>query len=212
MMKLQVLIAALALTSGCKAKAKDAGVGSAAPTANETMTAEPKVADPKVADPKAAPVAAVVTGKCADGFTLQATGGFCIKLPAGVKGDGGPPMEVGNNKAQQFGWAGGEKGSDFGITVKVWPMSEYYADSLKDVSKAPYQGKALAQGKIGDTGAWGTGESAPSTPPAVNRHELNAVNKNDKMQLSCNITRAIGTGAPTEDDVFEACKTITFPK
>jgi hypothetical protein len=38
------------------------------------------------------------------------------------------------------------------------------------------------------------------------------VNKSDKMQLSCNVTRASGTGAPSEDEVFEACKTIVFAK
>ena len=151
---------------------------------------------------------AAAAGKCPEGFTQKAS--FCIKLPAGVTGDGGTGMAVGDGKSTQYGWPGGEKGSDFGITVVVSPKNEYYNATVEDVKKPTYQGKAVADGKIGDTGAWGTGEDGPPPAGYAQRHYIKAVNKNDKQQLTCSITRAAGTGAPSEDAVFEACKTIQF--
>jgi hypothetical protein len=159
-----------------------------------------------VTDVKAEAPAA--SGKCPDGFTQKLS--FCIKLPPGNFGDGGKGMAVGDGKSNQYGWAGGEKGSDFGITVVLSAKNEYYDDTVKAVKDPSYQGKALADGKIGDTGAWGSGEDGPPPAGYAQRHYVKSVNKSDKEQLTCWTTRAIGTGAPSEDQVFEACKTIQF--
>jgi hypothetical protein len=186
-MHLRNLFVMLALVAGCKDNAKDAAGGDSA----------------KGTD---------ASGKCPSGFTLQPKGNFCIKLPAGTKGDGGAGMAQGDGKTMRYSWAGGEKGSDFGLSVDVRPMSEHYPDNMERVKSPPYQGKALKDGKIGDTGAWGSGESGPPPDGFAQRHYINSVNKSDTMQLSCNVTRASGTGAPSEDEVFEACKTIVFAK
>ena len=179
-------VAALSLvTMGCK-NTKDApGTGSAAKTATGS-------------------------GHCPDGFTQKST--FCIKLPPGVVGDGGQGMAVGDGKTMQYGWPGGDKGSDYGITVRVSAKNEFYAATVEDVKKPTYQGKAVADGKIDDTGVWGSGEDGPPPTGYAQRHYLKSVNRNDKQQLTCSVTRANGTGAPSEDQVFEACKTIVFAK
>ena len=62
------------------------------------------------------------------------------------------------------------------------------------------------------TGAWATGDDGPPSAGYAQRRWIDAVNKTDKMQLSCEVTRANGTAAPTEDEVFEACKSIAFAK
>jgi hypothetical protein len=190
-----MLFALIALTSAaCKDKPKTE-------TKAETKTGEGSAEAPTGA-----------SGACPDGFRHQPKGGFCIKLPASVKGDGGAGMAVGKNQTQ-FGWAGGEKGSDFGVTVQVWALSEHYDDNLQRAMKnPPYQGKVLGEGKIGETGGWGYGESGPPPAGYAQRRYINSMIKNDKMQLSCNVSRASGNGPPTEDEVFEACKTITFAK
>jgi hypothetical protein len=148
------------------------------------------------------------SGKCPDGFTQKTS--FCIKLPPGVVGDGGSGMAVGDGKSMQYGWPGGDKGNDFGITVVVSAKNEYYDATVKDVKTPSYQGKAIADGKVGDVGAWGSGEDGPPPAGYAQRHYIKSVTRNDKQQLTCSTTRANGTGAPSEDQVFEACKTIQF--
>jgi hypothetical protein len=186
----------------CMTKLMMAGAGADPAKPSETPT-EAKPADP-------APAAA--SGTCPDGFTQNSKGGFCIKLPAGTKGDGGAGMAQGDGKTMRYSWAGGEKGSDWGISVDVRPMSEFYPDNMERVKQPPYQGKLGKEGKIGDTGEWASGESGPPPKDFAQRRWIKSVNKNDKMQLSCDISRASGTGAPTEDEVFEACKSIAFAK
>ncbi len=184
-------VAALSLvTGGCK-KTKDAPAGSGSAAAK---TAEAKG-----------------SGHCPDGFTQKST--FCIKLPAGVVGDGGQGMAVGDGKTMQYGFPGGDKGSDYGITIRVSARNDqYFADNLEAVKKPTYQGKAIADGKIGDSGAWGSGEEGPPPAGYAQRHYLNAFIRGDKEELHCDVSRANGTGAPSEDDVFNACKTIAFAK
>jgi len=171
--------------------------------------ADTKPADTKPAD--TAPAAAA-SGKCPDGFTLQAKGGFCIKLPAGTKGDGGAGMAQGDGTIMRYSWVGGDKGSDWGIAVDVRPNNEHYAESLEYVKQPPYQGKKVADGKVGDAGGWASGDSGPPSAGFAQRRWIKSMNKNDKTTVSCDISRANGTGAPSEDEVFEACKTITLPK
>ncbi len=175
--------------------------------------ADPKVTETK-ADTKAEPKAAASSnGKCADGFSYNSMGTFCIKLPPAYAGKvDAEGRESGNGTAKQYGWAGGDSGSDYGITVMVSPMNEYWADSLERVAQPPYQGKLTAQGKLDGGGAWATGED--SAPPAGKnqRHWIHTVAKSDKLKLTCEITRASGTGKPSEEEVFETCKSITFAK
>jgi hypothetical protein len=169
--------------------------------------AEEKPADPAPATP---PVAA---GKCPDGHTNIVESNVCVKLPAMLKEDGSKKGKiVGNNKASEYSWAGGDKGSDWSIYVNVSDMSEYWQDSVDDVKKPTYQGKALEDGKIGDTGFWGVGEDGPPAAGFAQRRYIKSVNKNDKKKLTCKVTRANGTAAPTEEEVFAACKTIEFAK
>jgi hypothetical protein len=181
----------------------------------DTKTGETKVTDTK-AESKAEP-APSSDGKCGAGMFYQATGNFCIKLPATKfvgSADGGPGKPNNNPKAKEFSWVGGDTGADFSIVVAVFPMSEYYADSIERVAQPPYEGKLGEQGKIGDAGAWASGDSGP--PPAgknqrrwIKSHNRDGKNQN---QISCEVTRASGAGAPSEADVFEACKSIAFAK
>ena len=197
-----MMFALMAFAAGCKDKAKDSA---------DTKTSETK-SDRKLESKEPSAPA----GVCPDGFRYATNGGFCIKVPAIAKGDGGKGMEVGNGKFKQYGWSGGEKGSDFGLTVMVGPLStEYWDQNVEDaMKKPPYQGKALTEGKIGDIGAWGSGEDGPPPAGYAQRRYINSIVKNekDKLQLRCNVTRASGNGPPSEEEVFEACKTITFAK
>ncbi len=201
---------AVSLTAvGCKKKE-----GADAVKKTEGMdkpAGEAKPTEGKPTEAKTEP-AVVASGTCPAGFTQNAKGAFCIKLPAGTKGDGGAGSPQGEGKTLRYSWAGGDKGSDWGISVDVRPMSEYYADNMERVKQPPYEGKLGKDGKIGDTGAWASGESGPPPAGFAARHWIKSVNKNEKMQLACDISRASGAAAPTEDEVFEACKSIAFAK
>ncbi len=184
----------------CMTKAMMAGADPAKPT--EAKPTEAKPATP-----------AVAAGKCAAGFTNIVESNVCVKLPAILKEDGSKKAKiVGNNNASEYSWAAGDKGSDWSLYINVSDMNEYWEDSVKDVKVPTYQGKAVADGKIGDTGFWGTGEDGPPPAGFAQRRYIKSVNKNDKKKLTCKVSRAIGTAAPTEDEVFEACKTIEFAK
>lgn len=183
-------------------------------------TEDKKTADTKVTEaspetkPEAKPAAPSSNGKCADGFTYNTMGKFCIKLPPKFAGKLDPEgRESGNGSAKQYGWAGGDSGNDYGITVFVSKMNEeYWTDSLERVKQPPYQGKLTADGKLDGGGTWATGED--SAPPAGKhqRHWIHTVAKSPTQRLTCEITRASGAGSPTEQEVFDTCKTIVFAK
>ena len=87
MTKFTITFLSLLTVTACKKSEDNKQTG-------DTKVTETK-ADTKAdtrADTKAAPSS---DGKCADGAFYQPTGKFCIKLPAVLKGDGGPGREVG---------------------------------------------------------------------------------------------------------------------
>jgi hypothetical protein len=153
-------------------------------------------------------------GKCPDGQTYISKNNFCIKIPKGAReAFGGAKGRDGGNGAWEYTWMGGDKGWDYSLTVKVHPMKAESWDWNKEhVADPQYQGKKVAEGKIGDTGMWATSESGPPPAGFAQRHVIKSINKTEKEYLVCDITRANGKEAPTEEEVFEACKTIAFAK
>ncbi len=205
MTKLTITFLSLLTITACK-KTEDKKAGDT----KVTDTKEDTKADTKVA----APSAPSSDGKCASGFSYNTMGTFCIKLPPKYAGKtDAEGRESGNGTAKQYGWAGGDSGSDYGITVFVSPMNEeYWLDSIERVKQPPYEGKLTAEGKLEGGGAWATGDS--SAPPAGKnqRRWIHTVAKSDKLKLTCEVSRANGTAAPTEAEVFESCKSIVFAK
>jgi hypothetical protein len=156
-------------------------------------------------------------GKCPDGVTYVSKSNFCIKLPKGGKGtregiSGLKGKDDGDGR-WEFSFLGGDKGWDFSIQVMVHAMKPDTWDWNKEhVGDPPYQGKKTADGKIGDTGMWASGEDGPPPSGYAQRHWVKGINKTDKNYLVCKITRANGKEEPKEEEVFEACKTIAFAK
>ncbi len=153
-------------------------------------------------------------GKCPEGQTYISKSNFCIKIPKGAREafGGSKGKDAGDGK-WEYSWLGGDKGWDYSLTVSVFPMKAESWDWNKEhVADPQYQGKKVAEGKIGDTGLWATSEDGPPSPGYAQRNVIKSINKSEKDYLVCKVTRANGKEAPTEEEVFEACKSIAFAK